>query len=107
MKKIWKIRESVSLALRKDGHVFKYDVSVPIEKLYDPVLEIQSVIQQSPHQATSVVGYGHLGDGNLHLNITVEENLVSRMTQMIEPFLFDFISQSRGENDSSFYPPPP
>ncbi|KAF7132360.1 hypothetical protein RHSIM_Rhsim09G0214700 [Rhododendron simsii] len=49
------------------GAVYKYDLSLPIEKIYDLVEEMR--MRLGP--AAKVVGYGHLGDGNLHLNISL------------------------------------
>uniref|UniRef100_A0A7C9F3D8 FAD-binding PCMH-type domain-containing protein n=2 Tax=Opuntia streptacantha TaxID=393608 RepID=A0A7C9F3D8_OPUST len=62
----WRIREGIPEALMKSGAVYKYDLSLPLEKMYDLVEEMRT---QLGHPA-NVVGYGHLGDGNLHLNIT-------------------------------------
>jgi len=45
-------------------------------------------------------GYGHIGDGNLHLNISVpgydDHDLQERLTQACEPFVMDFVKKARG-----------
>ena len=41
------------------------------------------------------MGYGHIGDGNLHLNITVEKN-TPEVTALIEPFVYEWTSQNGG-----------
>ena len=48
--------------------VYKYDISLPIAKMY----EIVEVMRErlADHDAI-LVGYGNLGDSNLHLNATV------------------------------------
>jgi FAD/FMN-containing dehydrogenase len=47
-----------------------------------------------------VVGYGHIGDGNLHLNITVpgykDPELALKIEKLIEPFVFEFVKQHKG-----------
>ena len=35
-----------------------------------------------------VVGYGHLGDGNLHLNV-VADAYSDRLTSLIEPYVYE------------------
>ncbi|CAI5526483.1 unnamed protein product [Closterium sp. Naga37s-1] len=57
----------VAEALQRAGAVYKYDLSVPVSQLYALVDEMRSRLEGS---AAQVVGYGHLGDGNLHLNIS-------------------------------------
>ncbi|XP_058184157.1 D-2-hydroxyglutarate dehydrogenase, mitochondrial-like [Rhododendron vialii] len=65
----WSIHEGIPEALMKAWAVYKYDLSLPIEKMYDLVEEMR--MRLGP--AAKVIGYGHLGDGNLHLNISLPE----------------------------------
>ncbi|XP_061345595.1 D-2-hydroxyglutarate dehydrogenase, mitochondrial-like isoform X2 [Gastrolobium bilobum] len=62
----WLLRESIPEALMRAGAIYKYDLSLPVEKMYNLVEEMRSRLGN----AANVVGYGHLGDGNLHLNIS-------------------------------------
>lgn len=41
------------------------------------------------------VGYGHIGDGNMHLNIT-SRNYQQEVMDKIEPFLYQWTSQHNG-----------
>ncbi|KAL5713355.1 D-2-hydroxyglutarate dehydrogenase [Ranunculus cassubicifolius] len=87
----WRIREGVTEALMKAGAVYKYDVSLPVDKMYNLVEEMRSRLGET----TKVVGYGHLGDANLHLNIstpTYEDSVLSK----IEPFVYEWTSSHRG-----------
>ncbi|KAG5517803.1 hypothetical protein RHGRI_038241 [Rhododendron griersonianum] len=87
----WRIREGVPEALMKAGAVYKYDLSLPIEKMYDLVEEMR--MRLGP--AAKVVGYGHLGDGNLHLNISLPEYDDTVLGQ-VEPFVYEWTSKHRG-----------
>ena len=42
-----------------------------------------------------VVGYGHLGDGNLHLNISTRK-LDRAIEERLEPFVYEWTSERRG-----------
>jgi D-2-hydroxyglutarate dehydrogenase len=42
-----------------------------------------------------VLGYGHLGDGNLHLNI-LSTKYSDKMLAQIEPFVYEWTSKQRG-----------
>lgn len=45
--------------------------------------------------AVRVCGYGHIGDGNIHLNITVKE-FTEGVLKKIEPFIYEYTSKLRG-----------
>ncbi|XP_020519912.1 D-2-hydroxyglutarate dehydrogenase, mitochondrial isoform X2 [Amborella trichopoda] len=87
----WQIREGIAEALMKAGAVYKYDLSLPIENLYKIVEEMRKRLGES----AKVLGYGHLGDGNLHLNIStpVYDDTVF---ELIEPFVYEWTSKHRG-----------
>jgi D-2-hydroxyglutarate dehydrogenase len=43
-----------------------------------------------------VVGYGHLGDGNLHLNVSCPGGYDERVASAIEPFIYEYVGSQRG-----------
>ncbi|XP_044470638.1 D-2-hydroxyglutarate dehydrogenase, mitochondrial isoform X1 [Mangifera indica] len=87
----WRIREGVAEALMKAGAVYKYDLSLPLEKMYDLVEEMRIRLGQT----AKVIGYGHLGDGNLHLNISAPQYNDAIFAQ-IEPYVYEWTSNHRG-----------
>uniref|UniRef100_A0A0E0LI02 Probable D-2-hydroxyglutarate dehydrogenase, mitochondrial n=1 Tax=Oryza punctata TaxID=4537 RepID=A0A0E0LI02_ORYPU len=87
----WRIREGISEASVKVGAVYKYDLSIPVEKLYDIVEEMRNRVGDMGQ----VLGYGHLGDGNLHLNI-LSTKYSDKMLAQIEPFVYEWTSKQRG-----------
>lgn len=87
----WRLREGLSEASMKHGTVYKYDLSLPVEKLYDIVDEMRARLGQ----VAKVIGYGHLGDGNLHLNIVTPKHDENVLAQ-IEPFVYEWTSNHRG-----------
>ena len=74
IKSLWALRESVPESLGHYGKVYKYDVSIPIEKIYELVLALRARIAErgmlstadKPAPVKAVTGYGHIGDGALH-----------------------------------------
>ncbi|XP_076936460.1 D-2-hydroxyglutarate dehydrogenase, mitochondrial-like, partial [Bidens hawaiensis] len=87
----WRIREGISEALMKAGAVYKYDLPIPVDKMYDLVEEMRTRLCD----AANVVGYGHLGDGNLHLNVSAPQYDDDILAQ-IEPFVYEWTSRHRG-----------
>ena len=69
---MWKLRESVPEAQRHYGASLKHDISVPVSSI--PVLiEQGGVIVRRLVPEGELVGYGHMGDGNLHFNVSQRE----------------------------------
>ncbi|KAF3440735.1 hypothetical protein FNV43_RR19021 [Rhamnella rubrinervis] len=87
----WRVREGLSEALLKVGACYKYDLSLPIEKLYNLVQEMRERLGAS----AKVIAYGHLGDGNLHLNISTPQ-YDDKILAQIEPFVYEWTSMHRG-----------
>ncbi|KAG9132286.1 hypothetical protein Leryth_012957 [Lithospermum erythrorhizon] len=87
----WHIREGIPEALMKAGAVYKYDLSLPVAKMYDLVEDLRARLDS----AANVVAYGHLGDGNLHLNVSAPSYSDSILSQ-IEPFVYEWTSNHRG-----------
>merc|ERR1711991_907981 len=42
-----------------------------------------------------VMGYGHIGDGNIHLNVVTPE-FSSYYESMLEPFVYEYTSEHKG-----------
>jgi (R)-2-hydroxyglutarate---pyruvate transhydrogenase len=68
---LWRLREGVPVALAQRGHVFKYDVSLPLAHFYRLVEDTRARLAPwADSHGVAVVGYGHLGDANVHLNVS-------------------------------------
>ncbi len=65
----WRLRETVPAAQRQAGASLKHDVSVPISRV--PILiERGAALVAKLVPEGDLVAYGHLGDGNLHFNVS-------------------------------------
>lgn len=65
----WHLRESLSDAQRPEGASIKHDISVPVAAIPTFIEEAgRAVATVSP--AARVVCFGHMGDGNLHYNVS-------------------------------------
>lgn len=65
----WALRESVSDAQRPEGASIKHDISVPVAKLPEFIARGSAAVA-SVVPGARVVCFGHMGDGNLHFNIS-------------------------------------
>jgi FAD/FMN-containing dehydrogenase len=65
----WGIREGISESQKHEGGSIKHDVSVPISKVPQFLEEATKAVQNFM-RAARVVSFGHLGDGNIHFNVS-------------------------------------
>ncbi len=68
-KNCWALRESISSAQAKEGKNIKHDISLPISVIAHFVDDASSSLEQS-FAGCRMVTFGHLGDGNLHFNVS-------------------------------------
>lgn len=65
---VWKIREGISMATAANGLTIKFDVSVDSTQFVDIIDQTQDLVGDK----AVMIGHGHIGDGNLHLNCTIK-----------------------------------
>ncbi|KAF5277755.1 hypothetical protein FQR65_LT03735 [Abscondita terminalis] len=84
MRSIWELRERITEGLMYDGYCLRKD-------------------------ASRISGYGHIGDGNIHLNISVPE-FRPDVLKKVEPYIYELTSQFKGsvsaEHGVGFRKPP-
>ncbi|CAG98049.1 D-lactate dehydrogenase [Kluyveromyces lactis] len=103
LKNLWQWREMIPESSQAGGGVYKYDVSLPLKDLYSLVdaanarLEEHGLlsIDDESKPVISAVGYGHVGDGNLHLNVAVRR-YTKEVEKCLEPFVYEFVSSKNG-----------
>uniref|UniRef100_A0A8C2J4P8 D-2-hydroxyglutarate dehydrogenase, mitochondrial n=1 Tax=Cyprinus carpio TaxID=7962 RepID=A0A8C2J4P8_CYPCA len=57
IKALWSLRERVTEALTHEGYTYKYDISLPVEKIYDLVQDMRGHLGD---MAKNVMGCGHV-----------------------------------------------
>jgi len=92
-KSLWFIRENVPEAANKFGKVYKYDISIPQKEIYEIVEVMREKFKSRPD--ATVIGYGHLGDSNLHLNI-ITPKYDEETINIIEPYVYEFTASKNG-----------
>ena len=70
---LWRLREGISESIAPRTP-YKNDISVVVSKVPSFLTEIDEVVQ-SHYPDFEIIWFGHIGDGNLHLNILKPEDL--------------------------------
>jgi D-lactate dehydrogenase (cytochrome) len=68
---MWKLRESIPEAQRRQGASLKHDVSVPVSQI-PTLIDQGSALMERLVPDGDVLAYGHAGDGNLHFNLSLK-----------------------------------
>lgn len=87
--------------------MYKYDLSVPIPHLYSLVEETRVKLSDAglmapesdsgneKYPVVDVIGFGHLGDGNLHLNVPTRR-FDKEVEKALEPFVYERVQERQG-----------
>ncbi len=68
-KALWALRENISEAQAHEGKNIKHDIAVPISSIPNFIEHTQKALHAAfPH--VRLVTFGHMGDGNLHYNVS-------------------------------------
>jgi FAD/FMN-containing dehydrogenase len=66
--RLWQLRERHTEVISAEGIPHKLDVTLPLTRLGEAVERIRQAVEAVAPGARTIV-YGHVGDGNLHVNI--------------------------------------
>jgi FAD/FMN-containing dehydrogenase len=96
---LWQLREHIPLAQAEEGKNIKHDISVPISRIGAFIRTTDALLQQN-FPEVRMVTFGHLGDGNLHYNVSPPENspgdaLIAQQEQ-INRVVYDSVEQFGG-----------
>jgi FAD/FMN-containing dehydrogenase len=85
--RLWQVRESVAEVLGVYGPPLKFDVSLPLSAIAVFTAESAELIAKNAPDAIPLL-FGHIGEGNLHLNVVrcgpdAERELYSAMMALI------------------------
>ena len=96
----WLLRDSVAPAERAQGPAMQHDISVPVEAM-PGFIEMAVPKVEAAWPGTRAVGFGHLGDGNIHFHVIAppgasrgvwEESDGKQISRMVH----DLVTESQG-----------
>jgi D-lactate dehydrogenase (cytochrome) len=81
---LWRLREGISWAQARGGVSLKHDISVPVTRIPDFLEQVLPELSQAVPGIRPCV-FGHLGDGNLHFNLSQPEGWSAEAFRAAEP----------------------
>ncbi|WP_153147845.1 FAD-binding oxidoreductase [Dechloromonas sp. H13] len=67
--KLWSLRENISEAQKIEGISIKHDIAVPVSRIPEFLARADAALAAA-FSGIRVVAFGHVGDGNLHYNLS-------------------------------------
>ena len=96
---IWKTRDFLSYAQKKDGPSIKHDISIPISKIPKFIKESEVLVKKILSNAKILI-FGHIADGNIHYNISdnsvLNNNNIDFYSKKINTIVFDLVYKYNG-----------
>ena len=84
---LWQLRENISEAQKIEGISIKHDISVPVSSIAEFIARAdEALLLRFP--GVRIVCFGHIGDGNLHYNLSKPAALANA----------DFLAQTEAVN---------
>ena len=90
---LWQFREKITEAIATRGTPHKLDVTLPASELAEFVSRIPEIISEVDRRATAVM-FGHLGDGNVHVNVLGDDGL--EPDNEVESAVLGYVAQLGG-----------
>ncbi|NJL24131.1 MAG: FAD-binding oxidoreductase [Calothrix sp. SM1_5_4] len=98
IKELWRLREDISEATAPHTP-YKNDISVRISKVPEFLQETDAILKREYPQF-EVVWFGHIGDGNLHINILKPKDMSTNQflqeCKRVDAHIFSMIEKFRG-----------
>ena len=98
-KDLWLLRDGLNEAQKPEGGSIKHDISIPINNvskfINDATYSVEKFIPNS-----RVVAFGHIGDGNIHFNISQpiksnKEDFLKKW-ESVNKIVFDIVNDLDG-----------
>lgn len=77
-RRMWAYRELITESIAATCHVLKNDVTVRIKDLQAFIAAVEALSQRKDEDAVQIILFGHVGDGNIHLNYVRDKKLSTK-----------------------------
>lgn len=96
---LWALRETISESLAATGLPHKNDIALPVANLEAFCADLTALLA-ARYPDLEICNFGHIGDGNLHVNImkpeALEREAFLEQTKALDPEMFALVRQHGG-----------
>jgi len=96
---LWHLRENISEAQRVEGISIKHDIAVPVSRIAEFISRADAALLKA-FPEVRIINFGHIGDGNLHYNLSkpeasANEDFIAR-TPEVNRIVHDIVAELGG-----------
>lgn len=95
---LWRLREDISETISQ-WTPYKNDISTVISKVPDFLTEVETLVN-AQYPEFEIIWFGHIGDGNVHLNILKPDNLAKeeffKQCNQVSIGVFELVEKYQG-----------
>ncbi len=96
----WKLRKNIAEAQKCEGLSIKHDISVPISRVAEFIAQANAAVRNA-YPGIRIVAFGHLGDGNIHYNISMPDaaqnkTLIEQHEQDVHHLVYEIVAKLEG-----------
>lgn len=99
-KELWGLRENITESIAAHGHARKNDISLAIDQLEPFIVDLEREILAVAPEGMKLVLFGHIGDGNLHINYVAPKTEVfsdfQARARAVEEKVFGILGRYKG-----------
>ena len=98
-KELWILRDGLNEAQKPEGASIKHDISVPINNVSKFINKASKTVEEFIPNSRTVI-FGHIGDGNIHFNITqpkdMNKNDYLKKWESVNKIVFEIVNNLNG-----------
>ena len=95
---MWRLREEISESISKHTP-YKNDISVTVSRVPDFLHEVDAIVSKH-YPSFEIIWFGHIGDGNVHLNILKPADLAKETffaeCHKVNQWVFEAVQRHNG-----------
>lgn len=98
LQNLWRLREDISETISQ-WTPYKNDIATVISKVPDFLQEVETVVNQH-YPDFEIIWFGHIGDGNVHLNIlkpdSLDKAIFFEQCHRVSQWIFEIVEKYKG-----------
>jgi len=96
---LWRLRHSISESQKREGASLKHDISVPVDDVGHFIRVAEAAVSREI-PGIRVVAFGHVGDGNIHFNLSQPKDWLAadflQQGQRLASLVYDVVESFGG-----------
>jgi FAD/FMN-containing dehydrogenase len=98
LKNLWRLREDISETISQ-WTPYKNDLSTVVSRVPGFLQEIETIVNKN-YPDFEIIWFGHIGDGNVHLNILkpdeLDKEIFLEQCNRVSRWIFEIVEKYRG-----------